>query len=140
MPRQIIGLRFSLLILLTLTLVSCAEDMAIRQKKTMIHLRLSDTYLSEGNLPAALREALAAYDLDREDPTVHNVLGCVYVRRGEVEKAIEHFNQAVKIKPDFSEAYDNLGTIYLTLEDWDKAIQQFNLALSNPLYLTPQFA
>lgn len=67
-------------------------------------------------------------------------LGHVYAMQGKLTHAEQEFRAAIKIDETYSEAHTYLGQILASQNRWDDAIKSYQLALSNPLYPTPDLA
>jgi Tfp pilus assembly protein PilF len=70
----------------------------------------------------------------------HYGLGHILVQQGKLPQAEEEFRAAVQIDPTYSEAHTYLGQVLASQDHWKDAIVSFRLALSNPLYATPDLA
>ena len=127
-------------LLVSLSLFSCATDMAMHKDQAEAFRRLGEGYLAEGNSTAALREFLKAEKLYEKDAFLQSDLGFAYFAKEEFDLAIVHFKKALELKPDYSEALNKMGVVYGRLGQWDSAISSFNRALDNLLYATPHVA
>ena len=67
-------------------------------------------------------------------------LGHILAQQGKLPQAEEEFRAAVKIDENYSEAHTYLGQVLASQDRWKDAIASFRLALSNPLYATPDLA
>lgn len=70
----------------------------------------------------------------------HYYLGHVYAKLVRYREAEREFRTVIELDPDYSEAYTYLGQILARLDRWDESIQSYRLALTNPLYVTPDLA
>ena len=118
----------------------CVEDRAAIKERSLLHLRLGASHLSEGNIPSALKELLEAKKINPDDPHIYSMLGLAYGGKKEYEKAIDNFRKALEINPELPEVHNNFGTLYLHLKRWDDAILEFRKAVNNDLYSTPERA
>jgi len=96
--------------------------------------------MNRGDMRAALRDLLAAVELDPTMAEAHNALGLVYHSLGKADDALFHYGKALKLRPDFSEAHNNFGTLLTDVGRYDEAIAQFKIALADILYATPFLA
>jgi type IV pilus assembly protein PilF len=120
--------------------LGCATNTAEHKRQAQASMRLGESFLSQGNATAALRELLKAEAVLTENYLLQNDLGLAYSEKGQMELALQHFKKAVDLKPDFPGAWNNMGTVYLKMEHWDDAIKSFDKALDQLLYATPHFA
>ena len=81
-----------------------------------------------------------AVQLDPGNKEAHYGLGHILVYQGKLPQAEAEFREAVKIDENYSEAHTYLGQVLIYQDRWAEAITQFRLALSNPLYATPDLA
>ncbi len=127
--------------LVALCLLGCAHTVAEGDSaNARIHHDIALTSMNRGDLRSALRELLAAVELDPNMPQVHNALGLVYLGMSKVDESIHHYELAVELKPDFSEARNNLGVALMAAGRYDDAIASFKAALGDILYATPSLA
>jgi predicted CXXCH cytochrome family protein len=63
----------------------------------------------------ALKEYVAALDLDADWPTANASLGNLYLRQGRVDQAIAAYERALALDPRFAGAYVNLADAYRRL-------------------------
>jgi type IV pilus assembly protein PilF len=124
--------------------VLCAACAATIDEKDVaraqIHYDIAVAQLNEGNMRGALRELLAAVELDPTLAVAHNALGLVYHSMGRLDDALTHYEKAVTLNPKFSEAHNNLGVLLIDLGRYDEAIGGFQTALGDILYPTPSLA
>ena len=123
---------------MSLACVTVASDK--NRSAARIKYDLSIASINQGDTREALRNLLAALELDPGLPEAHNALGLVYHRIGHLEDAQQHYSEAVRLNPKFSEAFNNLGTLYIDLHRYDDAIAAFQVALDDLLYTTPYLA
>ena len=67
-------------------------------------------------LESAVREYLAAQQINADRPENQLNLGLYYMRTGRFDKAEEHYRQAIKLEPSFAPAYVNLADLYRVCE------------------------
>ena len=144
-----IGEKILLLFLLGVFSLSCGgrppgpgnfESVRRDPAKAKGHLGMGATHLREGRITQALKELLMAEQYDPENADVQHHLGVAYQYKLRLKQAETHVKRALALRKDFPEAHNTLGGIYTTMKRYDEALTQFNLALSNVLYLTPQYA
>ncbi len=129
-----------MLLLASLTLLSCASNRVQEQKIAAATVELGEVYLNQGNFTAALKALLDAEKVLPNDPYLHNDLGVAYMGKERFELAEHHFKKAVTLKPDYIPARNNLGTAYLKQKKYDKAIECYKQFSTDLLYSTPHFA
>lgn len=132
------------LLILVVILTSCAGKNRVPpeylKEKARVCKNRALAYYEAGEIPEALKEALAAKEADPKDPEIYNLLGLIHLGRKDYEKALEYFKKALELDPKYSEALNNVGSVYLLRRELDKAIPYFNKALQNPLYEKPFIA
>lgn len=123
--------------LLTLV-VGCAGDKEA--------LRKSQGHYQEGiaSLPGDRQKAFVSFhravQLNPANKEARYALGHVYVLQGKLPPAEEQFREAIAIDGSYSEAHAYLGQVLANQDRWDEAIAAYKLALTNPLYPTPDLA
>ncbi len=119
-------------------LVGCASDKEA--------LRKSQGFYQEGvaSLPGDRQKAFVSFhksvQLNPTNKEARYALGHVYALQGKLPLAEEQFREAIKIDESYSEAHTYLGQVLANQDRWDDAITSYKLALSNPLYPTPDLA
>lgn len=97
-------------------------------------------YLSTGRVGMALRELLAAYDYDPEDPITLLWLGEGYRRRGHDDRAMELMQRALEVNPEYQGAHLNLSGFYLQLERWEDSLVHSQYLIDDAIFERPQLA
>ena len=135
------GLLVELLILVAILLIpaGCATN-RWKQEQAGVHVNIGIAQLESRQYHEAMKEFLAAQEIDPSNARIYYYLGIAYNGKGLREKAIEAFDRALSLKPDYAEASNYLGTVYLDMGLWDKAIELFGRAVSNVMYDTPAVA
>lgn len=59
---------------------------------------------------------------------------------GNMTSAAKYFDKATKLDPDDAEAHNNFGAFLCQQDRVEEALKHFKLAVSNPLYETPEYA
>jgi Flp pilus assembly protein TadD len=67
-------------------------------------------------LDRAVREYVAAQQINADRPESRLNLALLFARKGEFKKAEEHYRQALKLQPSFVPAYVNLADLYRAQE------------------------
>jgi Tfp pilus assembly protein PilF len=124
-----------------MSVASCAttpnpEDI----KKSDVHNRLAESYLTKQQFNEAFVELQKALKLNPDNKETLNYLGYVSTQFGNNKDAIAYYKRAISVDPNYSEAHNNLGVAYAEIEEWDNAISSFQSALRNPVYRTPASA
>ena len=81
-----------------------------------------------------------AVQLDPNNKEARYGLGHLLVYQGKLSQAEVEFREAIRIDENYSEAHTYLGQVLANQDRWPEAIAEFRLALSNPLYSTPDLA
>jgi tetratricopeptide (TPR) repeat protein len=131
---------FAVVGLLAALLAACASQQPVSNKKKAEASRnLGEALMQQGDYPGALREFLAAEELNPEDPILQNDLGLFYRIKDRLDLAIHHFKRAIELNPGYAVAKNNLGEVYLQKKEWDTAIVLFKELSENLLYATPHY-
>lgn len=78
---------------------------------------------------AGKHSLLAAYNLDKKNPTVLRGLGCIAIAEGDYTEAVKYFEKALQFSTSKEIEYTLIGTAYYYLENLDEAIKYYNLAI-----------
>ncbi|MBI3179432.1 MAG: tetratricopeptide repeat protein [Deltaproteobacteria bacterium] len=120
---------------------ACAATISDKDRSSaQLRYDLGIASLNQGDLRSALRELLAAVQVDPELAEAHHGLGLVFHAMGRHEDALGHYQKAVELKPTISEARNNYGVLLLDMGRYDLAIVEFQAALADILYATPSLA
>lgn len=129
-----------ILLAITVSMSACAGQSAQENRRLAESKRnIGEAYMRQGDYTSALRELLAAEQLDPEDPFTQNDLGLCYRAKKRMTDALVHLNKAVALKPSYTPARNNLGRVYLEVGELDKAIAIFKEITKDALYATPHF-
>jgi len=93
------------------------------------HNNLGFLYEELGWIDDAIKEYMAALNLNSDLLLTYINLGNIYVKQGRLDEAIKEYLTALKIKPDDAEIHNNLGLAYAIQGDMDKAIHEFKITL-----------
>ncbi|HKT36167.1 MAG TPA: tetratricopeptide repeat protein [Nitrospira sp.] len=125
-------------VLLMWGMAGCATSEETKQK--------SKGYYQEG-MASLDRDRQKAYvsfqkavQLDPGNKEAHYGLGHILVYQGKLPQAEAEFREAITIDENYSEAHTYLGQVLMYQDRWADAITEFRIALSNPLYATPDLA
>jgi type IV pilus assembly protein PilF len=105
-----------------------------------LHAELGAGYYERGQMDVALEELNAAAALDPNNARIYNIFGLVYAMLGENAKAEQNFQRALSLAPQNSEIRHNWGWYLCSNGHPRESIPEFEMALSNPLYKTPEVA
>lgn len=120
-------------------LISCATG-AKNKEKAELYLRMGITQIESGDYPGALRNILAAEELDPQSAVVQNNLGLVYFLRERYDLAEKHLQKAISLNPAYSEARNNLSRTYLELKKFDLAEKEVQVVINDLTYSNPEKA
>lgn len=105
-----------------------------RKKSAELKMEIGVSHLERNNLPMALKELLAAAELDPNNHLIQNNLGLVYFIREKNELAAKHFARAFAINPQFTEAKNNLARVYIETQQFNKAALLLDQVLADLTY------
>ncbi len=107
-----------------------------REEKADFHYNLAAGYFQSKNIDLAIRELVAALEIDEEHADSHYLYGFIQFGRKQYEEAAENFKRAMATRPRFYAARNHLGATYLELERWGDAIATLEPLLKEPTYTT----
>ncbi len=116
-------------------------DLAIARYQTAIqlhpheaqpHRMLAETFLTQGNLQAAMAVYTNAgnINLDLITAKEYNDLGIAWMRQGNSEAAMTCFQEAISLQPDYADAHCNLGNAFIQVNNLREAVLCFQEALA----------
>lgn len=97
---------------------SCKSFNDRSEERAQLRLQLGVSYLQQGNYPLALKELLAAEELDPKNPQIQNNLGLLYFVRDKLELSVKHFARAYELDNKFTDAKNNLARVYIELKQF----------------------
>ena len=119
---------------------SAEVEKAQRAEKSDFHYRLANGYFHSNSQDLAIRELIAALEIDPMHADSRYLYGFLLFGRKRFEEAAEHFRKALLAKPDFYAARNILGATYIELERYYDAIATLEPLLREPSYTTPYHA
>lgn len=134
------GLYCFLIYCIVLLFSGCATLSVEQEREVDFHYKMGVSYLNEGNIQLAYVHFQKAYQINPKNKDVLHSLGLIYFQLEKFDKAREFYLKALSVDPMFSEVHNNLGVLYLRLNQLDEAERSFKIALTNPLYQTPERA
>jgi len=117
-----------------------AQSGAGENPRARIHTELAAQYFLRAQHAVALQGLDEALRADPNYAPAHNMLGLVYGDLREDAKAEASFKRAIALQRNYSEAHNNYGWFLCQRGRYDDSLAQFELALTNPLYATPERA
>ncbi len=107
-----------------------------RAEKADFHYNLAAGYFQSKNIDLAIRELVAALEIDADHPDAHYLYGFIEFGRKQYEEAADSFKHALAGRPKFYAARNHLGATYLELERWADAVATLEPLLKEPTYTT----
>jgi tetratricopeptide (TPR) repeat protein len=89
---------------------------AANPKNAEAHAGLAIAFLALNQVPDALTEAQAGFDIDRHNELVRIARGMVYGKQAHVNDALDEFHQAIKIDPKDVGAMVALSRYYISID------------------------
>jgi len=108
------------------------------ESRASVRTRLASEYYKLGQYTIAVSEAQKALDSDSKFVLAYNVMALSYWALKDNGMATKLFQDALKIEPSNSDVNHNYANFLCTNGDVKKAQEHFAIALSNPLYPTPE--
>lgn len=93
------------------------------------HLKRAREFEEEGDLDAAIQEALLAMELDPDSSRAIRELGHFHLKKDDLKEAEKWLLQAAKMNPMDVIAFHNLGELYLKQDKIDEAHHYFEKAM-----------
>jgi len=110
-----------------------AED--VRRADGFRELGLS--YLNEGKTEDALKELIAAKELNPRNARIRHELGLAFFAKGLFDRAEKELKVAIDLDPALAEAKLNLGSLYIESGRYDDAIPVLTEVTQDFLYRSP---
>jgi type IV pilus assembly protein PilF len=110
------------------------------QARARIHTELAAGYYTRGQYDVALEELNEALRVEPNFAPAYGMIGLVYADLREDAKAEQSFQRAIQINPQDPELRNNFGWFLCQRGKEPQALGQFEMAVSNPLYRTPDMA
>ncbi len=115
---------------------SAEVDRKAREEKADFHYNLAAGYFQSKNIDLAIRELVAALEIDPDHADSHYLYGFIEFGRKQFEEAATSFKHALQTRPNYYAARNHLGATYLELERWADAIATLEPLLKEPNYTT----
>lgn len=122
------------LCLIIFILTSCKSLGDRSEERADLHMHLGVSYMQQGNYPIALKELLAAEELNPNNPLIQNNLGLLYFIRDKLELAAKHFSRAYELDKKFTDAKNNLARVYVELKQFAIAQRLLDEVLADLTY------
>ena len=110
-----------------------AED----ARKAASHVQVGGDHLANGRSALALREFLAAEELDPKNAQVHYALADAYLARGKRAESERHARRALDLVPDYHDARLFLTALLLIQKRYADAIPECNQLIDDPTFEAP---
>lgn len=106
-------------------------------RKAGSRLDVGADHLANGRAALALREFLAAEQLDPRNTRVHYALGEAYFAQGEYDKAEAHLRRAVELHEENHDARMTLTALLIFLERYEEVIPECQMLIDDPTFVAP---
>jgi type IV pilus assembly protein PilF len=116
------------------------QQMAAPTERARLHTDLGTGYYERGQMDVAISELNTAVQLDPNYAPAYNIYGLVYAVLGEDLKAEQNFARALQLAPGNPDIHHNWGWYLCQHKREREALAQFEIAVSDPLYRTPETA
>jgi len=113
---------------------ACSTISTANIEKSQLRMQLGLSQLQRQNYALALKEFLAAEELNPKDPFIQNNLGLVYFLRERYSESIQHFQNACDLDDKYTDAKNNLARVYIEIRQFDKARKLIQTVLSDLTY------
>jgi type IV pilus assembly protein PilF len=119
----------------------CATDPPQRgadnSKKAAARLDIGADHLKQGRNALALREFMAAEQLDPQNPRIHYALGEAFLAQGKQADSERHYRQAIEIDPAYHDAWLSLSALLILEKRYAEASEACRKLIDDPTYPTP---
>jgi type IV pilus assembly protein PilF len=105
--------------------------------KAKSRLDIGADHLKSGRNALALREFMAAEQLNPGDPRVHYALGEAYLAQGKMADSELHYRRAVEIDPQHHDAWLSLSALLIVEKRYAEATAICRELIDDPTYPTP---
>ena len=135
--------RAMLVSVLLLATAGCAstqqkeEEAERNTKRANSHFNIAVDHQENGRVEMALRELLAAYRSDPNNPKVLHALAISYLQKGKEAEAEKYLKRALEARPDYHDARYNLSNLYLRQGRWSDCIVQSKILFDDPTFAAP---
>ena len=131
---------FKFWIVIILSVSACTNKQKLKEQRALahLHLKIGTGYLTQGNLPLAIKELRIAQDLDPTNPSIMNNLGLAYYLRKELTLAKNQFEGALRQRPTFTEVRNNLARVHIDQKTYPAAIKELKIATQDLVYTKPE--
>jgi type IV pilus assembly protein PilF len=106
-------------------------------RKAASHVQVGGDHLANGRSALALREFLAAEQLDPKNAQVHYALADAYLARNKRAESEKHARRALELFPDYHDARLFLTALLLIEKRYADAIPECNRLIDDPTFEAP---
>ncbi len=135
------GIRWSAVLLVSLGLGACVTttqsvftEKADPKEALELRVELARKYIGEGDWENAKRNLKTAYDMDPDNPEVHEAFALVYQSTGETEMAEQSYKTAIRLDRNFSRARNNYAAFLYSQQRYKEAEEQLEYVVKDTLY------
>jgi tetratricopeptide (TPR) repeat protein len=115
-----------------------AQDELVQlERQAQAKYNLGIDHLDNGRTALALRELLAAEQLNPQDPWTQFALAEAYRRSNLPQEAIAHLERTMQLDPDLQSARLNLSGVYIQMGDYANAARHAQILVDDPTFATP---
>jgi Tfp pilus assembly protein PilF len=107
------------------------------EAKATSHLEIGTDHMVNGRTALALREFLAAEQLDSTNAKIQYALGEAFLARGKPKKSEQHLRRALELVPGYQDARLSLAAMLLMQSRYEEAIHECDVLSEDPTYPTP---
>ena len=115
-------------------ILSCNTVSKKDSEKSQLRMQLGVSQMERQNYPLALKELLAAEELNPNDSAIENNLGLVYYFLEKFDESIAHYKRAIEIDPKFTDAKNSLARVYIEIQKYDLARKALSEVLADLTY------
>lgn len=108
--------------------------------KGKVYTALGVAYLQSGHPRQAIRELRNATHADPDAAPAYNAMGLAYQQLDQAALAQSAFEHAISIDTKNPSYHNNYGAFLVHIGKYKEALRQLHVAITDPLYSTPQFA
>ena len=124
----------TILFIASFLLIACNTVSKKDAEKSQLRMQLGVSQLEKQNYPLALKELLAAEELNPNDAVIQSYLGIVYYFLEKFNDSISHYKRAIELDPKYTDAKNSLARVYIEIQKYDLARKMISEVLADLTY------
>lgn len=104
--------------------------LSIEKSNSLLWYNLGITYRDSGDMEAAKKALITAYNLDMPDEELLETLSIVCFMLDEIDEAFEYCTEGLELNCQNANIWNNIGVLYFTRLEYTKACEAFEKAVT----------